>query len=428
MKNMKKLITTLLIVLVSLSTFASHLMGGQIVATNLGGYDYEIKLTAYRDTIGIPMATSAMFEINMDSAGVMIPINLLTVPADSMSGGLVMGVSAAYGVEVYTYTDTITLPGDGYYTISWNDCCRNHAIINMANAGGENFALSTSFTVDSLSPNSSPSYLSLPVAYLPSDTLWQYNPLPFDPDGDSLVWSLAVPLDDNGIVSGYQFLDDTTLYSNPSNPFALDSITGELSWDAKMQGNFVAAFLIEEYRNGVKIGEMRRDMQYIVVSDTSNYLPIISNMMSFPTNSGGYPYVVISPFQNYSVSLFASDPNINDVVTLNAFGEPFNLTTSSPSFLTFPTGNGNEIEGIFSWTPNISDVRTQPYLVVFRVSDGFYNFDYTVQIEVSSVTSITELEINSINGGKIYDLLGRELTDVPIGVMYIQNRKLIIKQ
>ena len=28
--------------------------------------------------------------------------------ADSMSGGLVMGVSAAYGVEVYTYTDTIT--------------------------------------------------------------------------------------------------------------------------------------------------------------------------------------------------------------------------------------------------------------------------------------------------------------------------------
>ena len=428
MKNMKKLITTLLVVLLSLSTFASHLMGGQIVATNLGGYEYEIKLTAYRDTMGIPMATSAMFEINMDSAGVMIPINLLTVPADSMSGGLVMGVSAAYGVEVYTYTDTITLPGDGYYTISWNDCCRNHAIINMANAGGENFALSTSFTVDSLSPNSSPSYLSLPVAYLPSDTLWQYNPLPFDPDGDSLVWSLAVPLDDNGIVSGYQFLDDTTLYSNPSNPFALDSITGELSWDAKMQGNFVAAFLIEEYRNGVKIGEMRRDMQYIVVNDTSNYLPVVSNMMSFPTNSGGYPYVVISPFQNYSVSLFASDPNINDVVTLNAFGEPFNLTTSSPSFLTFPTGNGNEIEGIFSWTPNISDVRTQPYLVVFRVSDGFYNFDYTVQIEVSSVTSIKEVGIKSINDNKIYDLLGRELLHTPTGTMYIQNRKLIIKK
>ena len=151
-------------------------------------------------------------------------------------------------------------------------------------------------------------------------------------------------------------------------------------------------------------------------------------MMSFPTNSGGYPYVVISPFQNYSVSLLASDPNINDVVTLNAFGEPFNLTTSSPSFLTFPTGNGNEIEGIFSWTPNISDVRTQPYLVVFRVSDGFYNFDYTVQIEVSSVTTIKEVGIKSINDNKIYDLLGRELLHTPTGTMYIQNRKLKLRK
>ena len=105
---MKKLFTTLLIGLISLSTFASHLMGGQIVATNLGGYEYEIKLTAYRDTMGIPMATYATFQITMDSAGVITPITTLTVLADSMSGGLVMGVSAAYGVEVYTYTDTIT--------------------------------------------------------------------------------------------------------------------------------------------------------------------------------------------------------------------------------------------------------------------------------------------------------------------------------
>ena len=431
---MKKLLTTFLTVLISLSTFASHLMGGQIVATNLGGYDYEIKLTAYRDTIGIPMATTAMFEISMDSAGVNLPIYFLTVPADSMSGGLVMGVSAAYGVEVYTYTDTVTLPGDGYYTISWQDCCRNAAIINMANSSAENFALSTSFIVDSLNPNSSPSYLSLPVAYLPSDTLWQYNPLPFDPDGDSLTWSLTTPLGSSASgmpVLGYQFLDDTTLYSNSSHPFSLDSITGELSWSAKMQGNFVAAFLIEEYRNGVKIGEMRRDMQYIVVSDTSNHLPVISNMMSFPSNSGGYPYVVISPSQNYSVSLLASDPNVNDIVTLSAFGEPFNIQTSSPSFLTFSTGNGNEIEGIFSWTPNVLDVRTQPYLVVFRVSDGFYNFDYTVQIEVSSITSVQELEIKNINNNKIYDLLGREwkseIRNLPKGIFIINNKKILIK-
>ena len=72
-------------------------------------------------------------------------------------------------------------------------------------------------------------------------------------------------------------------------------------------------------------------------------------------------------------------------------------------------------------------VRTQPYLVVFRVSDGFYNFDYTVQIKVSSTTSIQELGIKNINDNKIYDLLGRKLLHTPTGTMYIQNRKLNLK-
>ena len=51
-----------------------------------------------------------------------------------------------------------------------------------------------------------------------------------------------------------------------------------------------------------------------------------------------------------------------------------------------------------------------------------------MMMNMGNPTAITELELNTNNDGKIYDLLGRELTDVPIGVMYIQNRKLIIKQ
>ena len=40
--------------------------------------------------------------------------------------------------------------------------------------------------------------------------------------------------------------------------------------------------------------------------------------------------------------------------------------------------------------------------------------------------SITELSPNTINDGKIYDLLGRELSEAPIGTMYIKNNKLYI--
>jgi len=49
-----------------------------------------------------------------------------------------------------------------------------------------------------------------------------------------------------------------------------------------------------------------------------------------------------------------------------------------------------------------------------------------VQLSVNSPTSINELTFNKINNNKIYDLLGRELNEIPVGTMYIRNNKLYI--
>ena len=40
--------------------------------------------------------------------------------------------------------------------------------------------------------------------------------------------------------------------------------------------------------------------------------------------------------------------------------------------------------------------------------------------------AINELQLNTISDYKIYDLLGRELTEVPLGTMYIRNQKLYL--
>ena len=42
-------------------------------------------------------------------------------------------------------------------------------------------------------------------------------------------------------------------------------------------------------------------------------------------------------------------------------------------------------------------------------------------------TSINEITFNKVNDGKIYDMLGREVTEVKIGTMYIKNGKKYIK-
>ena len=401
---MKKLLLFTLSISLSISSYSTHLMGGQIVTSYLGtdslGSHYAVELTAYRDTIGIPMVTSAVFYVSeLDTSGNWNSLFSSTVSYDTTSGNLFLPVQSAYGVEVYVYNDTITLPGDGYYSISYEECCRNGAIINMSNPLSESMRLTTYFTSDSLNPNSSASYLSPPVAYLPADTLWSYNPLPFDPDGDSLVWSLVTPLGLTSMVNGYEYLSDS-IYSNPSGIFTLDSVTGSLSWSASLVGNFEASFLIEEYRNGAKIGEMRRDMQFIVVPDTLNSMPQIANMQSVPTNSGGYPYVKINPGQNYQLHLIANDADVNDVLDMESYGAPFDFSVSPASHSVSLTGNGNEIEGIFSWTPDITHISPIPYIVVFRTTDFFFYYDETIQFEVTSevlsLTNIEGIEISNI--------------------------------
>ena len=51
-----------------------------------------------------------------------------------------------------------------------------------------------------------------------------------------------------------------------------------------------------------------------------------------------------------------------------------------------------------------------------------------MMMNMGNPTTITELELNTNNGGKMYDMLGRELFYIPNGTMYIQNRKIYIRK
>ena len=51
-----------------------------------------------------------------------------------------------------------------------------------------------------------------------------------------------------------------------------------------------------------------------------------------------------------------------------------------------------------------------------------------VLLNMGNATAIREVQFNTINSGKIYDLLGRELEYVPVGKMYIRNSKLYISK
>src|SRR5438874_9639738 len=110
---MKKLLLLFSVCISSIAGYATHLMGGQMTSRNLGGLTYEITLTAYRDTLGIPMYPTTTFHYT-DMAATWNQDNIVILsPA----------VPFGNGVEEYTYIDTITFPASGSYDVWYEDCC-----------------------------------------------------------------------------------------------------------------------------------------------------------------------------------------------------------------------------------------------------------------------------------------------------------------
>ena len=56
-----------------------------------------------------------------------------------------------------------------------------------------------------------------------------------------------------------------------------------------------------------------------------------------------------------------------------------------------------------------------------------HNGNEWVSIFDSNTVGIEELILDQLNDNKMYDLLGRELLEVPVGQLYIKNRKKYIK-
>ena len=303
-----------------------------------------------------------------------------------------------YGVQVHTYVDTVSLnftPGTRHRVIV-NECCRNNAIGNLTNPGGESAMLVADIRVPALwtGTNTSPQFLAMPIVYLPVGNSWTYNPLPFDVDGDSISWaidtpysSLAVyPLVDLNNVQGY-----TPPPAMASGPFSLNASTGQLSWTPSSVGNYVASFAITEYKNGVPTGVINRDMQYVVVSSNLAPVPQFSPVASTPyqwDSASGGAYIYYTPGQPLQFRLRGADAG-SPQMTMECIS-PLFMRTPPPTFTTAPTGTGNQIEGTLAWTPPAGETATST--AVFRLRNGVFSKDFTLLLKKNPApTAITTM-------------------------------------
>jgi hypothetical protein len=297
---MRVAVILILSFLVSLSATASHIVGGEFELIHLSGNSYRINLILYFDELnGNPGAKDPFADVRIfrkrDNA---IMVNAIRLFQNSISNVSYTQPECSKG-EIVTskiiYTSTIFLSEQQYndpqgYYISWERCCRNYGIVNIYSedpavsnlTAGQTFYLEFPPVVKNGQPfiNSSPRLFPPLNDYACPNKNYYVDFAGTDDDGDSLVYSLITPLTTwtadalppGGLPrpgpypsvqwrSGYGISNVTK-----GSPDLRISDDGFLTvTPPSVQGLYVFAVKCEEYRDGVKIGEVRRDFQMFVL-------------------------------------------------------------------------------------------------------------------------------------------------------------------
>lgn len=292
----------ILLILLCLWAFpvaASHIVGGEFEIIHISGIRYRINLILYFDelngSIGArdPSVDARIFR-KRDNALMMdvylpfssqTPVNY-TQPA--CSNGEIVTTRILYSTVV-TLTPQQFSDAQGYY-LSWERCCRNYKITNIfsddplsgGQYAGQTFYLEFPPVVKDGEPfiNSSPRLFPPLNDYACPRRPYYVDFAGVDDDGDSLVYTIVTPL--NTKTADALPLPDYRPRPSPypnvryRPPFDEENIIGGMP-DLKISregfltvtpvwtGLFVFAVRCEEYRDGVKIGELRRDFQMLVV-------------------------------------------------------------------------------------------------------------------------------------------------------------------
>lgn len=294
---MKRILLILFCVL-ALPVMASHIVGGEFELIHLNGNKYQLNLIIYFDEInGNPLAEDPSVTARIFRKRDNFPMLDVTLPLVQRTNVAYTQPSCTIG-ELRTrkilYTTTITLSDqqfsdpEGYY-ISWERCCRNYQITNIfsenTQAGGTRYAGQTFYLeFPPVTKNGQPFINSTPRLFPPlSDyacprRFYYVDFAGVDDDGDSLVYSLVDPLNtktaDALPPTGPRPRPYPSVTWRPG--FNLEEIIGGtpdlaittdgfLTVTPAQQGLFVFAVRCQEFRDGVKIGEVRRDFQLLVL-------------------------------------------------------------------------------------------------------------------------------------------------------------------
>jgi gliding motility-associated-like protein len=329
---------------------ATHNRAGEITYKHVEGFTYEIT---------VRICVDASSDVNREH----IPI-LWGDGSGQDSIPRFSGPEPVIGnptIEENYYITEHDFNGAASYLMLVEDPNRNDDINNIVNSTISIFSI-TSLLVIPSDPslgfsNNSVQMFNPPKGDACKGVLYHYNPLAFDPDGDSLVYQLVTPTGASGLPLENYILPDEWGENGivENGPMTLDSNTGSLIWDVPetigVNGEYNIAIKISEYRQGVLIGFTIRDMQITLFSLCSNEPPVIDPLVDTCIVAGS----------NLILTITATDPD-NDDISIDVFGETFLLDVNPSTY-----NNGTTV---FMWNSSCNNIRLSPYEVLIQAGDN----------------------------------------------------------
>ena len=369
---------------------ATHISGADITYKYVSGNTYQLSLTLYRDCAGIAAPNAVGVNYSSTSCSFNGTVNLAKLPGTGKEISHICSTAVTTcrggtlpGIQKWEYVGNVTLPMQcSDWIFGYTVCCRNCAIStllytpNNCNGVPGTYVEATLNNLLSVN-NSAPVFTNIPVAFFCIGQTFHYNHGAYDPDGDSLVYSMVTPRSAPGTFVSYKpgFSATNPISSSPA--ITLDN-AGDLVLNPTQIEVGVMTILVKEYRNGILIGSVLRDME-VYTQNCSNALPIASG-----ANGTANYDLVACPGKQLTFNINSTDPNSNQNVTMNYLGAISGATFNSTA-AQFPVGT-------FSWTPTLAQARNQPYTFLLIVQDdncpflGFQTYSFSVLVPPLSAT------------------------------------------
>lgn len=373
------------------TSFSTHIIGGELTYECTGNEVYEITLAIYTECgsqavleqfypiqyyaldLGITPNAPNTFNVNKVST---TEVQLLcnTAVTDCQGGSL-------RGVELVVYKGTVDLSTFNAirdWRFFWERSARSEEISTLLVPEAENFFVEASLNNLDAPCNSSVTFQTPALATVCVNQESIFNNAANDPNGDVLLYALATPKSsfDTEVIfeNGY----DSANFISTSSKGIINNNTGDLTFTPENIAIGIADIIVEEYRNGVLVGWVRRGVQFTTI-DCSNNQPKLSLFNGVQTDSIN---VCSGDFVDVRFGVSDEDNDALTISLLNGRSDFFSVVgnnSSSPQGrLRFST-RGLEI-GTYQFVVNVSDnVCPQP---------GFDTKTYTVAIRETPTFSL----------------------------------------